>query len=188
MNPPRPRLSYYVAASLDGFIARADGALDWLHPFENHQEDYGYQSLLDQVDGLIMGRRTYEQCLALSPGQWLYGDRICRVLTSWLPATAQELPGGVAFTDQSPRGLLADLSAQGHRHCWLVGGGETAGHFLREDLIDEIILTLVPTPLGQGIPLFGHGGPTMDRKFSLVAAHPYATGLVQMRYKRADQE
>ena len=189
MNAPieahRPIVTYYVAASLDGFIATREGKLDWLQPYENDGEDYGYQELLDRVDCLVMGRRTFDHCLTLSQGEWPYGQRTCRILTSWLSSAAAPLPDRTAYTDQSPQLLLGDLGRLGHRHCWLVGGGETAGGFLQAGLIDHIILTLVPTALGQGVPLFGQAGLAVPRTFPLLRHQTYPNGLTQLHYGQA---
>jgi len=184
MTAPRIPVTYYVAASLDGFIATIDDGLDWLRIYENEQEDYGYQDLLNRTDCLVMGHRTYRHCLSMSPASWPYEEYPCRVLTSWLPNEDSPLPDGVTFTDQSPDDLLATLTNQGHRHCWLVGGGETAGAFLRAGLIDEIVLTLVPVALGHGIPLFGQMQAFPATGFNLKNTKPYPTGLVQLQYEK----
>jgi len=184
MHAPRIPVTYYVAASLDGFIATTDGGLDWLRIYENEQEDYGYRELLSRIDCLVMGHRTYRHCLSMSPASWPYGGYSCRVLTSWLPNENFNLPDSVTFTDQSPDDLLATLSSQGHHHCWLVGGGETAGAFLRAGLIDEIVLTLVPVALGRGIPLFGNMPALPTTGFNLKNTKSYPAGLVQMHYEK----
>ena len=186
MTEPRPRVTYYVAASLDGFIATAEGHLDWLRCYESTEEDYGYRDLLQRTDCLIMGHRTYRHCRAMTGKDWPYAAHACRVMTSWLPEDCRDVPGHTAFCDEGPARLLATLAAEGRRHCWLVGGGETAGHFLRAGLIDEIILTTVPVVLGTGIPLFGNNSPPMTSQFTCQSVRPYDSRLVQTRYRQTD--
>jgi dihydrofolate reductase len=143
---------YYVASSLDGYIAAAGGGVDWLKPFEGSGEDYGYAAFYAGVDALLMGRRTFEHALAL--GAWPYAGKPCRVFTRKAPAGA---PAGVAFTADEPRAVVAELAADGHRRVWLAGGGELAGAFQRAGLISEIVLSVMPVLLGAGVPLFAGG-------------------------------
>ncbi|GAB2181839.1 dihydrofolate reductase family protein [Denitratisoma sp. agr-D3] len=186
MNQPRPHVTYYVAASLDGFIATTDGGLDWLRAYENTSEDYGYQDLLRRTDCLIMGHRTYRHCRAMCGKDWPYAHIACHVMTSWPPQDRHDLPTNAAFCDTVPAALLDALAGEGRRRCWLMGGGETAGHFLRDGLIDEIILTTVPLALGSGIPLFGPDGHAPRGLFKHQASQCYANGLVQNHYRRGD--
>jgi dihydrofolate reductase len=183
MTDPRPRVTYYVAASLDGFIATTEGHLDWLRCYESTEEGYGYRDLLQRTDCLIMGHRTYRHCRAMTGNDWPYAARACRVMTSWLPGDCHDVPSRTAFSDDEPAMLLAALAGEGRRHCWLVGGGETAGHFLRAGLIDEIILTTVPVALGTGISLFGDEPIPHGLRLHHGSTQNYANGLVQTRYR-----
>ncbi|HET7537489.1 MAG TPA: dihydrofolate reductase family protein [Candidatus Didemnitutus sp.] len=169
------KLIYYVAASLDGCIARRDGAVDWL-PTPTAKEDYGYAKFLGRVDTLLMGRKTYEQMLTFGP--WAYGERKCYVLTrKWAgqrDVHAEFIGGNIAT-------LVRRLKRQPGRDIWLVGGGESAHACFEAGVVDEIILTQVPVLLGDGLPLF-LPRETSDR-LVLKDSHAFTEGLVQLSYE-----
>ena len=169
---------YYVATSLDGFIAAPDGSVAWLQPFEGGGEDYGYAEFYASVDALILGSRTYEQ--ALTFGEWPYAGKPCRVLTRRRRASAGP---DVVLTDADPRSTAADLTSSGFRKAWLVGGGALAGSFRRDGLITGYVVSVIPVVLGAGIPLFVAGGPLENLR--LVASRAYPSGVVQLTYARA---
>ena len=164
----------FIAQSLDGFIARPDGGLDWLDPF--HGEEHGYAAFFAGVDALAIGRGTYDTVLAFP--EWPYGDKRLIVFTSrpGNPRHGEELWRG------TPRSLAARLDKEGVRRVYL-DGGALIRSFLREDLVAELTLNLVPIVLGSGIPLFSSGLPEMPLRF--VESKSYASGLVQIRYRRA---
>ena len=168
-------VSYYVAASLDGFIATKAGGVDWLDCVEVDGEDYGYAEFFNSVDGLLMGRATYDQ--ARSFGPWLYGNKPCWVWTH--RSLAADEPAIVA-TAAPPRTIVANAAAQGLQHLWLVGGGKLAALFQAEHLISQYIVSLVPVVLGDGIPLFANAG--VLESLALQDAKPFASGLVQLTY------
>lgn len=173
----RPDVIYYVATSLDGQIATADGGVDWLAPFEATGTDYGYAEFFRSVDALVMGRKTFEKSLSFAT--WPYEERTCRVFSSHRSRGA--LPPAVALTREDPTAVVEALGAGGARRIWLVGGGRLAGEFLSRGLISETILSLVPVVLGAGIPLFGgHGAPP---GLELREVHSFPNGLVQLRYR-----
>lgn len=169
----RPAL-LYIAASLDGFVARSDDRLDWL-PVPSAGEDYGYAEFLARVDTLVMGRRTYE--VTRSFGAWPYAGRRTFVLSRTRAETADP---EVTFTAEDPAALVRRLRAEPGRGLWLVGGGESLRPILAAGLVDEIILTLVPIVLGAGRPLF----LPQDRSLPLrlLGTTSFPDGLVQLRY------
>jgi dihydrofolate reductase len=169
----RPRCSVFIATSLDGFIARKDGGIDWLSIVEAPGEDYGYARFFGDVDALILGRRTYDTVLGF--GAWPYGDKRCVVLTHG----ARESRHGERFHAGAPGPLLDDLAAAGVRRVY-VDGGDVIRLFLREELIDDITLSVIPILLGDGIPLFDASVPT--RRLRLAGSQAFPTGLVQLRY------
>lgn len=169
---------YYVAASIDGSIAPADGTLSWLTPFESAGEDYGYTVFYQSIDAVLLGRHTFEHAAGFA--QWPYPNKPCWVFARRHRPVAQP---EVVVTDHSPREVVAALATRGVRRAWLVGGGQLAGAFRAQGLITEYIIAVIPIVLGTGIPLFGAAGPT--EPLHLVASHVYPNGLVQLHYRRA---
>jgi len=175
------KASVYVGTSLDGFIARRDGSIDWLNEAQGlvpEGEDCGYKAFMDTVDTLIMGRKTFEQVLTFGP--WHYGDTPVVVLSHNPVTIPSHLPDTVSHSSESPRALLDRLSSQGVKHVY-VDGGNTIQGFLAESLIDEITMTTVPVALGDGIPLFGP--MEKDLKLTHVSTIPYDFGFVQTTYQ-----
>lgn len=166
---------YYVAASLDGYIAAPDGGVAWLHEFEG-DEDYGYAEFAASLDAVLMGRRTYEQVLTFGP--WPYGDTPC-----WVFSHAELAPAApeVTITSATPQEVAAELAARGLERAWMVGGAELAAAFRSAGLITEYNVAIMPVILGAGIPLFGAPGQT-DR-LELIDSTPYASGVVMLRYR-----
>ena len=168
------KASVFVGASIDGFIARADGALDFLDAGGN--EPHGYEEFMATVDALVIGRKTYETVLGF--GGWAYGKKPVFVLSSRPLAPA---PAGAVLEHLSgaPADIVAQLAARGIQHIY-VDGGVTIQRFLRAGLIDRLIITRVPVLIGSGISLFG----SIDADISLqhVATRQYAGGLVQSEY------
>ena len=143
---------YYVAASLDGFIATSDGGVEWLEPFQATGSDYGFNSFYPRIDALVMGSRTYEQTLTFGPSPYA-GKRTLVLSTRELPSSA-----GVEIADLSPEAAIGHLTVAGASKIWLVGGGELAGSFAREGLVDRYIISVMPVLLGSGVPLLGAQG------------------------------
>ena len=156
---------YYVAASLDGFIARPDGGIEWLRPFEGSGEDYGYGAFYASVEAVLLGRRTYEQCLQFP--EWPYAAK-----PYWVFSKSNQ---------NTPSGVAAEMRARGIGRAWLVGGGKLAAAFRAERLISEHIVSVIPVILGAGIPLFDGAGAFEE--LELVSSRAYDSGIVQLRYK-----
>jgi dihydrofolate reductase len=166
----------YIATSLDGFIARKDGAIDWL-PVPQDTEDYGYGPFMTTVDAIVMGRRTFD--LALTFEEWSYRKPVV-VLTNrpdTLPAT---LPPKVRTLAGSPDEIVATLESDGVRHIY-VDGGVTIQQFLEAGRIDRLIITTVPILLGSGVPLFGP--LAKDIEFHHMQTRAFPDGLVQSEYR-----
>lgn len=172
------RASVFIAASLDGFIAREDGGIDWLHAGGGGGEDYGFQAFFDSVDAMVIGRNTYE--LVRTFGDWAYGSKPVFILTSRELTLPAELPSTVEVMNGSPREVVARLSERGFEHLY-VDGGRTIQGFLAEGLIQRVILTRIPILLGRGIPLFG---PLPgDVHLRHIDTRSWPTGLVQSEYE-----
>ena len=175
------RVSVFIATSLDGFIARADGAIDWLdeaNAIVPEGEDCGYQAFMTTVDVLIMGRNTYEQVLSF--GQWPYGDKPVIVLSRQNLQIPDKLAQTVSSSSESPKALYQRLSNEGANRLY-IDGGVTIQRFLADGLIDDITITLIPVILGSGKSLFG----PLDRDISLthVGTKTFDFGFVQLTYE-----
>lgn len=166
--------SVFVGTSLDGFIARPDGALDFL---PDDPEPHGFDEFLASVDALVWGRKTYD--IVQEFGTWLYGDKPVFVLSS---RDLKEPPAGakVERISGSPADIASALEERGIGHIY-VDGGVTIQQFLRAGLIQRLIITRVPVLIGSGIPLFG----PLDHDVSLthVATRHFPSGLVQSEYE-----
>lgn len=171
----RPRCSAFVAASLDGFIARPDGAVDWLGRVNAAGEDHGYRRFFDDVDAILVGRRTWEVVLDLGT-PWPYEGKRVYVLTHATPAARH----GEVFLASAPGAVLERLAADGVRRVY-VDGGAVVSSFLRAGLLDDLTVSIVPIVLGDGIRLFQE--PLPERALALEGAQAYASGLVQLRYR-----
>jgi dihydrofolate reductase len=169
------RASIFIGVSLDGFIARPDGALDWLDHAGN--VDHGYEAFMASVDAVVMGRHTYETVLGF--GAWPFGSKPVFVLSS---SHLKPPPDGAIVDHLSgePQAVVAELARRGVQHAY-VDGGLTIQRFLRAGLIQRLVISRLPVLIGQGIPLFG----PFDRDIRLrhVRTEAYATGLVQTEYE-----
>lgn len=177
------KVSVYIATSLDGFIAREDGGLDWLPGAQEGDgdsggEDYGYHEFMDSVDILVMGRNTYETVLGF--GQWPYGDKQVVVLSSGQVDIPDDLAATVESRSCSPAELVKGLSESGAKHLY-VDGGKTIQGFLNAGLISEIIITQVTVLIGSGIPLFGP--LSGDKQLALIESRSFDNGFVQSKYR-----
>jgi dihydrofolate reductase len=171
------KATVYVATSLDGFIARPDGNIDWLGEPSNNGEDYGYQKFIETVDFLVMGRNTYDKVLSF--GQWPYSKHVV-VLTNRPLTIEDDLAKSVETMSGSPADIVDELSKRGAEHLY-IDGGKTIQNFLNANLIQRIIITKIPVLLGEGIPLFGplH----KDIMLKHVETQTFADGNVQSEYE-----
>ena len=169
------KASVFIGTSLDGFIARLNGDLDFLPP--GGGEPHGYDEFMASVDALVIGRKTFETVLGFDA--WPYGEKPVFVLSTRLLAPA---PAGAVVERLSgtPADIVSQLAARGIRHVY-VDGGITIQRFLQAGLIQRLIITRVPVLIGTGIPLFG----ALPRDIVLrhVATRQYASGLVQSEYE-----
>ncbi|MFN8383166.1 MAG: dihydrofolate reductase family protein [Anaerolineales bacterium] len=172
-----PKISVYIAVSLDGFIARKDGGLDWLPPGSEGDEDFGYAEFMSAVDFIVMGRNTYEKVLSF--GNWPYDKKVI-VLTSRDLTLAPELAEKVEALRLSPRELVHQMDIRGAKGIYL-DGGITIQRFLREGLVHEMTITTIPILIGEGLPLFGP--LEKDIKLELINSRSFKNGFVQSKYK-----
>lgn len=165
------RCSVYIAASVDGYIARLDGGIDWLDRVQLPGEDYGFQAFYDTVDTLVMGRGTYDKALTFDA--WPYpGKRV--VVMTHRPAVARF---GEIFVSGSPTEVLAQIGGGTRAY---IDGGVVIRQFLAADLIDDLTISVIPIVLGAGIRLFPGGEG--EHALALESARSWSSGLVQLRY------
>jgi dihydrofolate reductase len=168
----------FIATSLDGFIARPDGRLDWLAAFQG-DGDNGYGAFIAGMDAIVMGRGTYEAVLGF--GAWPYA---LPVIVMSRQLTAADLPvtldGTVEVTGDTPVELARRLSARGLRRVY-VDGGQVVQAFLREGLVADMAIFRMPILLGAGRPLFGPVAE--DIRLETVAAEVLPTGAVRTDYR-----
>lgn len=174
------KCSVFVATSMDGYIARLNGELDWLTntAAANANEDYGYKEFLNTVDTVVMGRKTYE--FVLSINEWPYAGKRSIVLSSEPGQVPGNLADDVEVMSGAPADLVRRLDAEGARHVY-VDGGKTIQGFLNAGQINEMIITFVPVLIGGGIPLFGK----LDRDIKLqhIETILYRNSLLQSKYQ-----
>ena len=168
------KASVFIGTSVDGFIARPNGDLDFLPP--GGGEPHGYDEFMATVDALVIGRKTFETVLAFST--WPYGEKPVFVLST-RPLGAAPLGAVVEHMCGDPTEIVSQLAARGIQHVY-VDGGITIQGFLRAGLIQRLIITRVPVLIGEGVPLFG----TLPRDMRLthIATRHYPSGLVQSEY------
>ncbi len=169
------KASVFIATSLDGFIAREDGGLDWL-PADGG-EPHGYNEFIATIDAIVFGRKTYETVLGF--GSWFYGKMPVIVLST----TLKELnaPEGAVCDLMAgpPEEIVARLAQRGFKHLY-IDGGVTIQNFLRAGLIQRVVITRIPVLLGSGIPLFGP--LPHDIRFEHVSTRSFPSGMAQSEY------
>ncbi len=167
----------YIATSLDGYIASEDGGIDWLNEFPNPtNSDYGFGEFMERVDGLVMGRKTYEKVLSF--GQWPYTKKVF-VLSNKLKEIPEELYDKVEIINGEINEVVTTLHNRDYKNLY-IDGGKTIQSFLELGLIDEMIITRIPILLGGGIPLFAK----LDKaiKFDQVKTEVLDDFLVKSTY------
>ncbi len=164
-----------LGISLDGYIARPNGAVDFLFM----PKDYSMAPFFATIDTAIMGRKTLDAALQMGGGAFSGSSLATYVFSRSQPAGERS---GLVFVNQAPAAFVGQLRKRPGKNIWLMGGGELARDFLKADLVDELYLGIVPVLLGEGIPLFPSGFP--QREFTLVENRTYSKGLIALRYKR----
>ena len=163
------KIILYVATSVDGFIARKNGSVDWLTQYNNSGEDFGYKEFLDSVETVILGNTTYREFKAP------YENKKCYVFSR--KNTGKE--NNITYVNTDVKEFTDALSE--NENIWLVGGADIAKEFLKNNLIDEFIITIIPIVLGKGIPLFAKG--CGEHKLKLLNTKSYDSGVVQLHYQ-----
>lgn len=180
MVSKRLKVSVFMAKSLDGFIARPDGDVSWLHSGAPLPEgdDAGYAAFFASIDVMVMGRGSFEKVLTFDP--WPYGKMPVIVMSSSLTEVPETLRDTVQIDRSAPGELLNKLANRGFKHVYL-DGGRVILSFLQAGLVDEMTLTTLPVLIGAGRPLFGE--LDHDIRLDHVRTHAWDNGMVQSTYK-----
>jgi dihydrofolate reductase len=166
----------YIAASLDGYIAAPGDDLSFLSPVQREGEDYGYGAFVETVDTVVMGRKTYDWVMGQVP-EFPHADKTAYIITR----RPRPPIGNTYFYNGSLKDLFHRLKSEPGKNIFIDGGAEIVNELLRDRLIDEIILSVIPVLLGAGTRLFQDGRP--GQKLEFIEAKGYESGLLQIRYK-----
>ena len=143
----------YIATSIDGFIAKKDGSVDWLMEVPNPDGgDFGFSKFMENIDALVMGRNTFE--MVLSFGECPYNKKVF-VPSNTLKSVPENIKEKAEIISGSPQEIVRNLNSRNYKNLY-IDGGKTVQEFLNSDLIDELIVTRIPILLGEGIPLFAN--------------------------------
>ncbi len=175
----RPKISVFIATSIDGYIARKNGDIDWLTKFnpptdESEDKDCGFSKFFSGIDVLVMGRNTYEVVSHFDP--WPYEGKRVVVISSTLQSVCKQ----AELYKGDIKHLVEKLHADGFKHIY-VDGGATISQFLNMGLVDQLIISIIPIVLGSGIQLFSNIND--DKWCRLVTTQAFSNGLVQLRYE-----
>lgn len=175
-----PKNIVFIAQSLDGYIAGKKGEIDWLHAIPNpNQEDMGYNDLMEAIDAIVMGRRTFETVCGFG-GEWPYKKPVF-VLSHSLKAIPEKYSDKASLLKGSPKQILQQIHDKNYFTLY-IDGGKTIQIFLKEDLIDELRITTIPILLGGGFSLFGDLSAPLV--FELIKSDLFLNQLVQSHYRR----
>jgi len=172
------KTAVYIGTSLDGFIARKDGDIDWLTQFANDEAINAYKEFMSRIDAIVIGRGTFEKVLTFP--SWPYEKKAFLLSTS-IKQVPDILREKITALSMKPKELLNYLSSNGFSSIY-VDGGKVIQEFLKEDLIDELIISKVPVLIGSGIPLFDH--LDIDLQFKHTQTQVSSNGLVRSYYER----
>ncbi len=167
----------YIAMSLDGFIAKKDDDISFLSMVEQESEDYGYSDFIRNIDTVILGRKTYSKVLEMGFG-FPHSDKETYIITR----TSKPKENLVNFYTGNINELIETLKNKNGKNIFVDGGAEVVNELLKDDLIDEFYISIIPILLGDGIPLFKGSNPEL--KLKLVSSKKFAKGLVQLHYVR----
>ena len=173
---PKRKIIVNIATSADGYVARTDGNLDWLTRRQAPKGFYGLPKFSRSIDAKILGRKTFD--LSVKMGASFSADNLHYVFSRQPPPAS--VPAGVQFVKESIGGFAERLRKQAGKNIWMMGGGEIIGSFLDEDAIDEFIITVVPTLIGEGIPLIAPSHREVPLR--LLSVQRFPDGVVQLRY------
>lgn len=167
----------FIATSLDGYIATEDDSLEWLFAVEG-EGDNGYSEFYDSIDTIILGKRTYDWIMEHEKGNFPYENKNCYVFSR----TTQGANDHVEFVQGNIVEFIDHLKNSEGKDIWIVGGGDLLTSFIKEDLIDEYIITIAPVIIGKGIPLFNKQDTEIDLELKSVRQF---NQFVELHYVKA---
>ena len=172
------KTSIYIGTSIDGYIAREDGSIDWLENYNNNEIFKNYSEFIKKIDAVIIGKGTFEKVLTFP--SWPY-DKMVFVLSSSIKKLSNNIKGKAEVISMKPKEVLNILNSRNFTTV-NIDGGKVIQSFLRDDCIDEMIISKVPVLLGKGIPMFSQ----LDSEllFNHIGTNVYSNGLVMSRYER----
>ena len=173
------KLILYIASSLDGYIAKPNDDIGFLSIVEQKGEDYGYVDFIKTVDTVIVGRKTYDKVISMGY-EYPHTDKDTYIITR----TPRPNIGSVKFYTDDLKSLVDKLKSEKGKNIYCDGGAEIANELIKNDLVDEYIISVIPILLGDGIRLFKDGRP--EQTLELVSVKSFDKGLTQLHYKRAD--
>ena len=168
----------YIGTSLDGFIARQNGDIDWLTQFANDDAIRAYEEFMSRVDAIVIGKGTFEKVLTFPSWPYNLDAFLLSTTIKQLPAIVE---GKITLLSMKPKEVMAYLSDKGYSNAYIDGGKVIQG-FLNDDLIDELIISKLPILIGSGIPLFGH--LDVDLRFTHIKTEVHKNGIVRSHYER----
>lgn len=174
------RIQCYIATSIDGYIARKDHSIDWLESISVPEgSDLGYGEFYNKIDTVIMGRKTYDEVMGFGV-PWPYEDAKCYIATSDLNYQTQT-PNThlVAEIDEK---WIEKIKADSQQNIWLIGGGSLVSHFMKLDALDDLVITIIPIVLGDGVSLFPNNPP--ETPFDLTKVDDFGNGAVMLSYSK----
>jgi dihydrofolate reductase len=170
----------YIATSIDGYIAKLDGGIDWLASPKEGGEISDYTQFYNSIDAIVMGSTTYEQVLEF--GDWVYPGKPSYILTSRNLSTVRT---DIFFVKGSVEELVEEINQNQYQRVWVVGGGKLASAFMQYGLMDEYIITIIPIILGAGISLYQF---VPEMKLDLIHSKSDSSGMVELYYKKLTDE
>lgn len=174
-------LILYIATSLDGYIAKPNDDLDFLSIVQQKDQDYGYSEFVNTVDAVIVGRKTYDKVISMG-FDFPHSDKDAYIITR----TPKPNIGNVKFYTGDLKTLVDKLKSENGKNIFCDGGAEIVNELLKENLIDEFIISIIPIIVGNGTKLFKDGRP--EQKLELVSAKSFEKGLTQLHYKKCKSE
>lgn len=169
----------YIAKSLDGYIAKPDGDISFLTVVEKKGEDYGYSDFMRTIDTIIVGRKTYDKIISMG-FEYPDNEKDVYIITRTVKPDYKKL----RYYSGSLKKLVSELKGKQGKNIFCDGGSEIINELLRDNLIDEFIISIIPIILGDGISLFKDGIPGL--KLKLIKSYEFDTGLVQLHYVRVE--